>query len=45
VVRGQGPCNRERLATRRSAQEQGRWVRDAALAYAAKQSARAAAAA
>ena len=37
VIRGNGPCNRERLATRRAAHENGRWVRDAAAAYAAKQ--------
>jgi ring-1,2-phenylacetyl-CoA epoxidase subunit PaaA len=34
VVNGDGPCNRERLATRVRAFEDGRWVRDAALAYA-----------
>jgi ring-1,2-phenylacetyl-CoA epoxidase subunit PaaA len=36
VVKGQGPCNRERLEARRSAHEEGRWVREAALAYADK---------
>jgi ring-1,2-phenylacetyl-CoA epoxidase subunit PaaA len=36
VVKGNGPCNRERLAARRDAHEAGRWVRDAAEAYAAK---------
>lgn len=36
VVTGQGPCNHERLATRRKAWEEGRWVRDAASAYAAR---------
>jgi ring-1,2-phenylacetyl-CoA epoxidase subunit PaaA len=44
VVRGHGPCNRERLEARRSAHEEGRWVREAALAYADKQRPRAAAA-
>jgi ring-1,2-phenylacetyl-CoA epoxidase subunit PaaA len=39
VLAGQGPCNRERLAARRLAHEKGRWVRDAAAAWAAKQSA------
>ena len=34
VVNGDGPCNRERLATRVTAYEEGRWVREAALAYA-----------
>jgi len=42
VLKGNGPCNRERLATRRRAHDEGRWVRDAATAYADKQAARAA---
>jgi ring-1,2-phenylacetyl-CoA epoxidase subunit PaaA len=37
VVNGNGPCNKERLATRVKAHESGAWVREAALAYAAKQ--------
>ncbi|GIV57213.1 MAG: phenylacetate-CoA oxygenase subunit PaaA [Rhodothermaceae bacterium] len=37
VVRGHGPCNRERLRARRAAHEEGAWVREAARAYAAKQ--------
>ena len=37
VVNGDGPCNRERLATRVKAYEEGAWVRAAALAYADKQ--------
>ena len=36
VVKGNGPCNRERLEARRRAHEEGRWVREAALAYAGK---------
>jgi ring-1,2-phenylacetyl-CoA epoxidase subunit PaaA len=40
VVGGDGPCNRERLATRVKAHEEGAWVREAALAYAAKQARR-----
>ncbi len=36
VIAGDGPCNRERLADRRQAHDDGAWVRDAALAYAAK---------
>ncbi|MES3003653.1 MAG: 1,2-phenylacetyl-CoA epoxidase subunit PaaA [Pseudomonadota bacterium] len=40
VVNGNGPCNKERLATRVKAHEDGQWVRDAALAYARKQGAR-----
>lgn len=38
VINGNGPCNRERLATRKQAIEEGTWVRQAAKAYAAKQS-------
>ena len=36
VLAGNGPCNRERLKARRDAHENGQWVRDAAVAYAAK---------
>ena len=36
VVKGNGPCNKERLETRRKAWEEGAWVRDAALAHAEK---------
>lgn len=36
VVKGNGLCNRERLATRTKAHEDGQWVRDAAMAYAQK---------
>ncbi len=43
VLAGNGPCNRERLAARRQAHEQGAWVREAAAAYAAKRQQRAAA--
>jgi ring-1,2-phenylacetyl-CoA epoxidase subunit PaaA len=38
VVKGNGPCNRERLQARRDAHENGRWVREAAEAYSAKHS-------
>jgi ring-1,2-phenylacetyl-CoA epoxidase subunit PaaA len=41
VLKGNGPCNRERLEARRKAHEQGRWVREAAAAHARKQNARA----
>jgi len=41
VVNGDGPCNKERLATRVKAHEDGAWVREAALAYEAKRRARA----
>lgn len=37
VVGGDGPCNRERLQARVKAWEEGAWVREAALAHAAKQ--------
>lgn len=36
VVKGNGPCNRERLETRKKAWEEGAWVREAAVAYAEK---------
>jgi ring-1,2-phenylacetyl-CoA epoxidase subunit PaaA len=36
VVKGEGPCNRQRLAHRRKAYEEGEWVRAAALAHAGK---------
>ena len=29
VINGDGPCNAERLAVRRIAEERGRWVREA----------------
>ncbi len=41
VLSGGGPCNRARMAARIKAHEEGRWVREAALAYAEKQAARA----
>ena len=41
VVNGDGPCNKERLATRVKAWNDGQWVRDAALAHARKQEERA----
>ncbi len=37
VIAGNGPCNRERLAARRRAHEEGAWVREAVLAYNKKQ--------
>ena len=36
VVAGNGPCNKERLAARIKAQEDGAWVREAANAHAEK---------
>ena len=41
VVNGHGPMNKERLATRVKAHDDGAWVRDAALAHAEKQRQRA----
>jgi ring-1,2-phenylacetyl-CoA epoxidase subunit PaaA len=40
VVKGNGPCNQERLEARRAAHDDGRWVRDAAAAYATKHATR-----
>jgi ring-1,2-phenylacetyl-CoA epoxidase subunit PaaA len=37
VVNGHGPCARDRISARVKAWEDGAWVREAALAYAAKQ--------
>jgi hypothetical protein len=37
VVNGHGPCNKERLAERVQAWDDGAWVREAALAHARKQ--------
>jgi len=31
VINGNGPCNKERLAVRRMAEENGRWVRKALM--------------
>jgi len=42
VLAGHGPCNRERLEARRRAHAEGAWVREAALANAAKRRQRAA---
>lgn len=37
VVKGHGMCNKQRLADKNKAWEEGAWVREAALAYARKQ--------
>jgi len=42
VLKGNGPCNAERIEHRRRAHDEGAWVREAAGAYADKQAARAA---
>ncbi|MGH9413598.1 MAG: Phenylacetic acid catabolic protein, partial [Terriglobales bacterium] len=36
VIRGHGPCNRDRLETRQRAHDEGAWVREALDAHAAK---------
>jgi ring-1,2-phenylacetyl-CoA epoxidase subunit PaaA len=36
VVAGNGPCNKERIAARTKAKENGMWVREAAMAFAEK---------
>jgi len=40
VVKGNGPCNKQRLEARNKAHDEGAWVREAALAYAGKLSER-----
>jgi len=37
VVKGNGPCNKERITAKIKAHEEGAWVREAANAYAKKQ--------
>lgn len=36
VVKGNGPCNRQRIKARQKAEENGKWVKEAAMAYAEK---------
>ncbi len=43
ILAGNGPCNRERLSERRKAHADGEWVREAALAWAAKRATKVAA--
>jgi ring-1,2-phenylacetyl-CoA epoxidase subunit PaaA len=43
VVKGNGPCNKQRLEARNNAHNNGAWVREAATAYADKRAKRAAA--
>ena len=40
VIRGDGPCNRERMAARRKAWDEGAWFRDGLMAHAEKRAAR-----
>ena len=44
VVKGNGPCNAERLAARNKAHDEGEWVRAAALAHAQKRASKTSAA-
>ena len=37
VVRGNGPCNHERLEARQKAHDEGAWVREALASYAQRQ--------
>jgi ring-1,2-phenylacetyl-CoA epoxidase subunit PaaA len=37
VIKGNGPCNAQRVAHRKAAHDDGSWVREAATAYARKQ--------
>jgi len=39
VVKGNGPCNKQRLTARRKAHEEGQWVLEAAMAFAEKRKA------
>jgi ring-1,2-phenylacetyl-CoA epoxidase subunit PaaA len=41
VIKGNGQCNKERLAARVKAHDDGAWVREAAMAYAEKRKKRA----
>jgi ring-1,2-phenylacetyl-CoA epoxidase subunit PaaA len=40
ILAGNGPCNKERLAARNKAHNDGAWVREAAVAYADKRAAK-----
>lgn len=40
VIKGNGPCNTQRLAARQKAYDDGKWIREAANAYAEKESKR-----
>ena len=43
VIAGNGPCNKQRIAKRRKAHDDGAWVREAAIAYGEKHATKAAA--
>jgi len=38
VIKGNGPCNKQRLQTKNKSHKEGEWVREAAMAYAKKRS-------
>jgi len=38
VIKGNGPCNKQRLQTKNKSHQEGEWVREAAMAYAKKRS-------
>jgi ring-1,2-phenylacetyl-CoA epoxidase subunit PaaA len=40
IVRGNGPCNKQRIHARKKAYDEGAWVREAALAHANKMKSR-----
>ena len=40
VVKGNGPCNKKRLDDRNAAWDNGKWVREAAIAHAEKKASR-----
>ena len=37
ILKGNGPCNKKRIETKRKAQRENSWVKEAAVAYAEKQ--------
>jgi ring-1,2-phenylacetyl-CoA epoxidase subunit PaaA len=37
IIKGNGPCNAERIAARRAAHDDGAWVREAATAFARRE--------
>lgn len=40
VIKGNGPCNKQRIEARKKAHDEGAWVREAAIAHAEKRAAR-----
>ncbi len=37
ILKGNGPCNKKRIETKRKAQRENAWVKEAAAAFAEKQ--------